>query len=660
MRLAAQRRSNAPRRRTSALGFALLAAAVTTAIASPAQATADLATAWGANNSGQLGDGTTSGSDVPVAVSGLSRVAAVSGGGFHSLALLDDGTVMAWGAGTSGQLGDGATKSSASPVAVSGLRGAVGVSAGAHHSLALLGDGTVMAWGANGKGQLGDGSVEASDLPVAVSGLSHVIAVSAGANHSLALLEDGAVMAWGANGKGQLGDASTEDSEVPVPVSGLSTVMAISAGADHSLALLRGRAVMAWGANGSGQLGNGTETDTDVPVAVSGLGGIVAVSAGETFSLARVKDGTVKAWGGNAYGQLGDGTSAGPETCGTLPALPCSKIPTAVGGLSRVAAVSAGQLHSLALLSNGRVMAWGENNAGQLGDGTTEGPERCSGVTQACSATPLEVTQLSGVVGIAAGGEHSLAFGSSPPPPTELPELGRCVRVRKTGAYSNRSCVATHRGHRGAFEWLRGPGARPGFTIAIPEAVLETLGQATVSCRAGALEGQWTGAKKASVTLAFRGCVNRATGAACGTSTSSGSEIKTTAAIEAELGLISGGSQPRVGLDLRANGLSQAILTFTCGGYSPGVASEPWIVEGSVIGQLGLIDKMTTNLLAHYRGTAGAQVPEFFEALPPDTPIVRRIVSSQQRVEQAALIWARKGKATVTGANEEPLEIKAS
>src|SRR4029077_10868440 len=144
--------------------------------------------------------------------------------------------------------------------------------AGGRPSLALLADGTVVAWGANGLGQLGNGGTTESNVPVAVQGLSGVKAISAGASHSLALLANGTVMAWGDNESGQLGVGSAvEDSEVPVAVKGLSGVKAISAGANYSLALLTNGKAMAWGENESGQLGDGSTNSRNAPVAVKNL-----------------------------------------------------------------------------------------------------------------------------------------------------------------------------------------------------------------------------------------------------------------------------------------------------------------------------------------------------------------------------------------------------
>ncbi len=409
-----------------------------------------VAAGWGLNLSGQLGDAAGWGpqeclwsvglllpcSTTPVGVSGLSGVTALAGGEEYSLALLASGTVMAWGDDESGQLGDGATGEegeSEVPVVVSRLSGVTAIAAGGEHSMALLENGTVKAWGGGESGALGNRKKEDSDVPVvAGNGLSGIVAIAAGEEHSLALLRSGYVKAWGYNGSGQVGDGTAANKNRPILVSGLKEVVAIAAGEEHSLALLESGTVMAWGDDTFGELGDdspggpencGThkkpEACSKVPVSVSGLSGVVAIAAGGDHSLALLKNGTVMAWGDGESGELGDGRSEN------------SDVPVAVSGLTDVVAIAAGEEDSLALLENGTVVAWGSNEFGQLGDGVSNGPESCGSPAQACSMTPVPVSGLSGVKGIAAGADHDLAFGALPA--EAMPEFRAAGGARMSG-----------------------------------------------------------------------------------------------------------------------------------------------------------------------------------------------------------------------------------
>jgi alpha-tubulin suppressor-like RCC1 family protein len=356
--------------------------------------------AAGQNTYGQLGNGTKVGSSLPIPVSGLSDVIGVDGHAQGALALLGDGTVDAWGSNEDGQLGDESNEPSLFPTPVSGLSEVTAVSSYGHFCLALLANGTVMAWGLNDDGQLGDGTTETSNVPVPVSGLSEVVAIAAGESHSLALLADGTVMAWGSNAHGQLGTG--KGSTTPLPVEGLSGITAIAAGAAHSLALTSAGAVWAWGENAYGQLGNGSTTDSRVPVAVSGLpSNVVAISGGARHSIALLADGTVKAWGGSEFGQLGNGS-------GTPGAH--SVVPVAVKHLSGVSLISAGQYANLALLSNKTIAAWGGDEFGQLGVGET-GTK---------SVEPVQVCGVLEAGGISAGNLADYFYGvtSTAPCPT--------------------------------------------------------------------------------------------------------------------------------------------------------------------------------------------------------------------------------------------------
>ncbi len=402
-------RATCSRRRRAWPLLAALATLLAVLPAASASATSYGVAAWGYNGSGQLGNGSTAISRVPGAVAGLSEVTAVAAGGEHSLALLSNGTVRAWGNNSEGQLGNGSTANSKVPVIVSGLVNVVAIAAGKEHSLALLSNGTVMAWGSNEEGQLGSGAKGTkSTFVVAVKGLSNVTAIAAGGAFNLARLSNGTVVAWGAGEEGQLGNGKKNKSANPVTVKGLSGVTAIAAGREHGLALLSNGTVVSWGSNLARQLGMPTKfkvvkeeeetvleeeeqpENNPIPEPVQALSGVAAVAAGGEHSLALLGDGEVMAWGGNSNDQLGNGTQGG-----------ASNLPTAVSGLSGVTAISAGMQHSLALLSGGSVEAWGYNPDGQLGNGSNLN-----------SPVPVAISGLGGVVKVAGGGSHSLSMGA--------------------------------------------------------------------------------------------------------------------------------------------------------------------------------------------------------------------------------------------------------
>jgi alpha-tubulin suppressor-like RCC1 family protein len=319
---------------------------------------------WGQNSNGQLGDGTTTQRNSPVTVLGLTTdVTVVETGYFHACVLLSSGAIKCWGQNTYGQLGDGTTTNSTTPVNVSTLSSGVrAISAGLLFNCALLNTGAVKCWGQNTYNQLGDGSTTQRNSPVDVSGLnSGVAAIESGYYHACALLNSGAVKCWGQNIYGQLGDGSLIQRNSPVDVSGLNSgVIAISAGYYHTCALLSTGAVKCWGYNTYGELGDGTTTNSSNPVNVSTLSsGVSAISAGGYQTCALLSTGAVKCWGQNTYGQLGDGSTTQRNS------------PVDVLGLtSGVTTISAGYIHSCAVLSTGVIKCWGANSSGQLGDGT--------------------------------------------------------------------------------------------------------------------------------------------------------------------------------------------------------------------------------------------------------------------------------------------------
>jgi alpha-tubulin suppressor-like RCC1 family protein len=352
---------------------------------------------WGRNQSGQLGNGSTASSSIPVAVAGLSTgLRAISARDDHTCAVTVSGGVLCWGRNQSGQLGNGGTTDSSVPVAVSGLSsGVAAIAAGGSHSCAVRDVGDVLCWGPNAYGQLGDGMDSNSSVPVPLSGLpGDAIAITAGWVHSCALTTSGAAFCWGANSNGQLGSGGVAGLLVPVEIPQLSNgVASLALGAVHSCAVTTAGGVLCWGANFSGQLGNGSRTTSTIPVAVLGLStGIVAVavSAGfpDAYSCALAAGGGILCWGTNGYGQLGNGSTSD------------SAVPIAVSGLpSGVVSIVAGTYHACALTSTGDVWCWGV----QLANGSTSD-----------SAVPIAVSGLpSGIVSIVAGASHTCVLTSS-------------------------------------------------------------------------------------------------------------------------------------------------------------------------------------------------------------------------------------------------------
>jgi len=322
---------------------------------------------WGANSEGQLGDRTNVTKTTPVNVYGLSDIKEISAGGQHTCALLNDGGVKCWGKNEDGQLGNGNNSNSSNPVDVTGLTSGVKtISSGSNHSCAVLSSWNVKCWGQNAYAQLGDGATPSLDknTPIDVIGLSNVKSVSAGGKHTCALLFTGGIKCWGWNESGQLGNGTAITCEkTPVAVTTLTSgVKAISAGFEHTCALLNTGGIKCWGNNQYSQLGDGTNENRNTPVDVTGLtSGVTAISAGFSHTCALLDTGGVKCWGNNQNGQLGDGTIINRST------------PVDVVGLtSGVTAISCGYYHTCALLNNGAVKCWGGNVNGQLGDGTEE------------------------------------------------------------------------------------------------------------------------------------------------------------------------------------------------------------------------------------------------------------------------------------------------
>ena len=387
-----------------------------------ALATDDALYCWGDNRFGQLAIGGNTVRATPAQVPGLAHVTALAAGGAHTCATADDASgaraLFCWGANGSGQLGNGSsidvaaatrisvagtdrdrrrrartparsppTSSSAAgagaPRASSGNRpgstwsspsrpppicllpreatACSRLAAGAAHTcVGATISASVLCFGLNVDGQLGNGTFSDPGGPVP-SLLARSSSLAAGDAHTCALDDDGAVWCWGRGDEGQLGDGAGTEHASPTAVplgNGDATADAITAGAAHTCALAGGR-VLCWGRNAEGQLGAPLPAPLTMPRVVSALPQARAVAAGGRHTCAIDDHAAVSCWGANESGQLGNGTTDS------------SNIPVPVAGLTNVDAIVAGGAHTCARRSDGTVWCWGANTAGQLGDGVT-------------------------------------------------------------------------------------------------------------------------------------------------------------------------------------------------------------------------------------------------------------------------------------------------
>lgn len=330
--------------------------------------------AWGQNHRGQLGNGTTTDTSVPVQVPGLSDIGSIETNGSGVFAVRSDGTVWAWGGNRFGQLGIGTITDSPVPVQVTGLPQVRSITAEGVSTYALTTEGTVWAWGLDTAGRPGEGTTPHSTVPVEVSGLSDVESLAAHQSSVYALASDGTVWTWGSDPTGQPDDDTTTEASAPVRVAGLTGVRSLQVQYGSAYALKSDGTVWAWGSNHVGQLGNGTTTDSPVPVQVTGLAGVRSIETSNASSAYAVTtDGAVWAWGNNRYGELGNATTTD------------STLPVRVTGLPDVESIDSINHSAYALTTAGTVWAWGWNQVGQLGNGT-----------RTDSSVPVPVSRLNG------------------------------------------------------------------------------------------------------------------------------------------------------------------------------------------------------------------------------------------------------------------------
>ena len=348
---------------------------------------------WGDNQYGQLGNGSTVASTVPIDITEMfslresEQIKTIMSGWGHSAAITSLNRVLIWGRNDSGQIGNGTTVNQLTPQDITPLFSLNQdevfhqLALGWGHSAALTTSGRLFTWGKNESGQLGDGTNQNTNTPLDITvSLRRTIQdpiqmIALGSSHSGLLTTTGRVFTWGRNVYGQLGIGTTNSTSRPTEITQNMTlednevVSSVSLGWGHSAVQTSLNRVFIWGFNQFGQLGNETNEDQLRPILVSTKelletnASIQQLTLGNGHSSLITSNQQLYTWGFNQFGQLGNNTTTNENK----PVL----IPLALEPTETIQTLSLGVNHSAVLTSSGRLILWGNNQYGQLGNGTT-------------------------------------------------------------------------------------------------------------------------------------------------------------------------------------------------------------------------------------------------------------------------------------------------
>ena len=349
-------------------------------VATPAAAAEAPGVGWGGNWDGQIGNGEGIAVASPVLVSQGARATddtylQVSVGNDSACGVTNSGRAYCWGKGSSGQLGNDASVTSTTPVLVAQGDRQVNetfrlVSVGNGFACGLTSLGRAFCWGSNMDGQLGIGNRMSTDVPTAVVGSLTLRSLSVGEATSCGVATDDSVYCWGSDRNGQMGTGSrgflpaTSPSRVSGGALAAAPAMAsVSVGREHICAVALSGAAYCWGSNSFGQLGNGSTAYVVAPVLVTGSLSFRSVAAGEASSCGGTSDDSIYCWGSNSSGQLGTGNTNNQPS-------PQQVVTSGVLSGQRAVAVSVFARTACALTQSGLVACWGDNDRGQVGDGS--------------------------------------------------------------------------------------------------------------------------------------------------------------------------------------------------------------------------------------------------------------------------------------------------